>query len=57
MERIAKEEGQFFTTIKTCIIANLNGYAPQIAVEFGRKATPMEFRPTFQELDAHVRGK
>lgn len=57
MERIAKEEAQFFTTIKTCIIANLNGYAPQVAVEFGRKATPVEFRPSFQELEAHVRKK
>lgn len=57
MERIAKEDAQFFTAIKTCIIANLQGYAPQIAVEFGRKATPSELRPSFQELDRHVRGK
>lgn len=57
MERIAKDEGQFFLTIKTCIIANLQGYAPQIAIEFGRKATPSAMRPSFLELEKFVRGK
>lgn len=57
LEKIAKEEGQFFSTIKTCIIAMVQGYPPQIAVEFGRKATPSELRPKFKELEDHLRGK
>lgn len=57
MERMAKDEAQFFIAIKTCIIANLQGYPPQVAVEFGRKATPSELRPNFQELEKHVRGR
>ena len=57
MEHKAKEESQFYTAIKTCIIAMVQGYAPQIAIEFGRKVTPTALRPSFQELEQHVRGK
>ena len=35
-------EGAFYNVLKTCLIANLNGYAPQVAVEFGRKAIPSQ---------------
>lgn len=57
MERKVAEEGCFFTVIKTCIIAMVQGYAPQVAIEFGRKVTPTEFRPSFKELEDHVKGK
>ncbi len=57
LEKLAKEEAQFFITIKTCIIAMVQGHPPQIAVEFGRKATPSYLRPTFKELETHLRGK
>lgn len=51
MANRAHDEGAFFGTIKTCLMANLNGYAPQIAVEFGRKSIPSANRPSFQEVD------
>jgi chemotaxis protein MotA len=57
LEKVAKEEEQFFIAIKTCIIAMVQGYPPQIAVEFGRKSTPSHMRPTFRELETHLRGK
>jgi len=57
LEKMGKDEGQFFITIKTCIIAMVQGYPPQIAVEFGRKATPSHLRPKFKELEEHLRGK
>jgi len=57
IEAIVKAEGQFFTAIKTCIVAQVQGYSPQVCVEFGRKATPSAFRPTFAELEQHVKGK
>jgi chemotaxis protein MotA len=47
----ANSSSAFFGTIKTCLMANLNGYAPQIAVEFGRKSIPGAQRPTFIEVD------
>ena len=52
----AHAEGEFYACIKTCLIANLNGYAPQIAVEFGRKAIPGQARPTFAEVDEYLQS-
>lgn len=57
MERRAREETMFLSTIKTCLLASMQGYSPQIAVEFARKAVPSELRPGFQELEKHVKGQ
>ncbi|PIV91790.1 MAG: flagellar motor stator protein MotA, partial [Gallionellales bacterium CG17_big_fil_post_rev_8_21_14_2_50_54_146] len=38
LEQKAEEGGKMFQTIKVTLLANLNGYAPVMAVEFGRKA-------------------
>jgi chemotaxis protein MotA len=51
----AKEEGLILGCAKTCIIATLNGYTPQIAVEFGRKALTSDLRPSFIELETYVK--
>ncbi|WP_136068819.1 flagellar motor stator protein MotA [Modicisalibacter radicis] len=42
--------------IRVTLMASLNGYAPQLAVEFGRKALFTAERPTFEELEEHVRA-
>ncbi|TDX31010.1 chemotaxis protein MotA [Modicisalibacter xianhensis] len=42
--------------IRVTLMASLNGYAPQLAVEFGRKALYTAERPTFNELEDHVRN-
>ncbi len=42
--------------VKTTLMASLNGYAPQLAVEFGRKVLYSTERPSFAELDEHVRA-
>lgn len=42
--------------IRVTLMASLNGYAPQLAVEFGRKALYTAERPTFTELEEHVRS-
>jgi chemotaxis protein MotA len=57
IEKKVAEEGSFYVVIKTCIIAMVQGYAPQVAVEFGRKVMPSEYRPSFKELEDHVKGK
>jgi len=57
MERMARDESQFFITLKTCIMGLLNGHPPQVAIEFGRKATPGELRPSFKDLETQLRGK
>lgn len=52
----AREDGLLLGCAKTCIIATLNGYTPQIAVEFGRKALTSDVRPGFLELEEYVKG-
>ncbi|MFM9969229.1 MAG: flagellar motor stator protein MotA [Burkholderiales bacterium] len=42
--------------VKVTLLASMNGYAPQLAVEFGRKILYSTERPTFTELDEHVRA-
>ena len=42
-------------TVVATILASLNGYAPAIAVEFGRKVLFSTERPSFSELEEHVR--
>ncbi len=41
--------------IKITLLSNIHGYAPQIAVEFGRKTLFSAERPSFSELEAHVK--
>lgn len=57
MERMARDESQFYTTIKTCIMGFLQGHPPQVAIEFGRKSTTGDLRPSFKELEAQLRKK
>ncbi|WP_315710321.1 flagellar motor stator protein MotA [Brenneria uluponensis] len=42
--------------IKVTLLSNLNGYAPQIAVEFGRKTLYSTVRPSFSEMEEHIRS-
>ncbi|WP_293764154.1 flagellar motor stator protein MotA [uncultured Aquitalea sp.] len=44
-----------YQTIKVTLLASLNGYAPQVAVEFGRKVLASHDRPSFKELEDHVK--
>lgn len=55
-------EGQVAEAVKVLqcmrvtLLASLNGYAPQLAVEFGRKALHTAERPSAGELEEHVRN-
>ena len=57
LEQKAEETSKMFQTIKVTLLASLNGYAPAMAVEFGRKALNSTERPGFTELEAHVKQK
>lgn len=49
------ENTKMMQCIKVTLLSSLNGYAPQIAVEFGRKTLYTTERPSFIELEEHVR--
>lgn len=55
MGHIKTDEAKFFEVIKVALLASLNGYSPQVAVEFGRKVIFSQERPTFFELEEHVK--
>jgi chemotaxis protein MotA len=57
LEQKAEEGTKMLQTIKVTLLANLNGYAPAMAVEFGRKVLNSTERPGFLELEAHVKQK
>jgi chemotaxis protein MotA len=57
LEQKAEESSKMFQTIKVTLLANLNGYAPAMAVEFGRKVLLSTERPGFAELEAFVKQK
>lgn len=49
------EHVKLLQCIKITLVSSLHGYAPQIAVEFGRKTLFSTERPSFTELEEHVR--
>ncbi|SDK77279.1 chemotaxis protein MotA [Franzmannia pantelleriensis] len=56
IDRQVNEAVKMLQCIRVTLLASLNGYAPQLAVEFGRKALHTAERPTFNELEDHVRA-
>jgi chemotaxis protein MotA len=57
LEQKIDESSKELQCIKTTLLASMQGYAPQVAVEFGRKVLYSTERPTFSELESHVKGK
>jgi chemotaxis protein MotA len=55
VEQRVAESTKMYQCMKVTILANLNGYAPALAVEFGRKVLFSTERPSFAELEDHVR--
>lgn len=51
LNQVIEEEGKFMALVKTVLIAHLQGLAPQVAVEIGRRNTPSLHAPSFTELE------
>lgn len=50
------ESTKIFQCVKVTLLASLNGYAPALAIEFGRKVLFSTERPSFAELEAHIKA-
>ncbi|MCX7142617.1 MAG: flagellar motor stator protein MotA [Proteobacteria bacterium] len=57
LEHKLHESTKMYQCIKVTLLASLNGYAPQVAVEFGRKVLYSTERPTFAELEAEMKAR
>src|SRR5690606_8164580 len=55
IERRTAASVKVLECIKVTLLASMNGYPPQLAVEFGRKVLYSHARPSFMELENHVR--
>ncbi len=55
LEQKLEESTKMFQCVKVTLLASLNGYAPALAVEFGRKVLYSTERPTFAELEDHIK--
>ena len=51
------ESSKLFDCAKVTLLASLNGYAPQVAVEFGRKVLFSNVRPSFLELEEECKAR
>jgi chemotaxis protein MotA len=57
LEQKLNEQTKILECVKVTLLASLNGYSPALAVEFGRKVLYSTERPTFIELERHVKRK
>ena len=54
LEGTFDSEGQFFACIRAGVVAHMQGYAPQVSIEFARKSLTSDMRPSFAELEDAV---
>ncbi len=57
LEAKVDESSKELQCVKATLLASLQGYAPAVAVEFGRKVLYSTERPSFIELEKHVKQK
>ena len=57
LEQKVEDAGKEIICIKITLLASMQGYAPQVAIEFGRKVLFSGDRPGFTELEGHVKKK
>ena len=56
MEQRAVEDCKAFELVKMAFVASVRGYAPPVAIEFARKLLFAGVRPSFTDLEAHLKG-
>ncbi len=57
LEQKAHAGSKIYQVIKVVLLASMSGYAPQVAVEFGRKVLFSSDRPTFIELETELKAR
>ena len=57
LEQKAEEGSKIYQVIKVVLLSSMSGYAPQVAVEFGRKVLYSKDRPTFAELEQELKAR
>ena len=55
LEQKLHESTKMFQCVKVTLLGSMNGYPPTLAIEFGRKVLYSTERPTFSELEEHIK--
>ncbi len=51
IKKTLDQDAKLYSCMKAALIGHMQGYAPQVSVEFARKTLPHDIRPSFKELD------
>jgi len=54
LNAIYASDGHYMQCIKVALMGHMQGYAPQVSVEFARKSLAGEMRPTFAEVEETI---
>lgn len=57
IELTNEDETRLLEVIKNGIICTAKGFNPIVAIEFARRSISSDFRPTFEEMEAYVKGQ
>jgi chemotaxis protein MotA len=55
LERLGEEHSQFLQVMRVAICSFVRGSSPILAVEYARRSIPLEWRPSFIELETTIR--
>lgn len=56
LETLSHEQHLFYRAIREAVAAAVRGSSPIVALEYGRRAVPLAFRPTFLEMEKKLKG-
>ncbi|MFH1803476.1 MAG: flagellar motor stator protein MotA [Pseudomonadota bacterium] len=51
IKKVLDADAKYYSCMKVALIGHMQGYAPQVSVEFARKILPHDVRPSFKEID------
>lgn len=54
---VVQADAGYHNLIRSVLVAHLQGNAPQVSIELGRKEIPSLFMPSFRELEEEIAGK
>ena len=56
IKSVREKKCRVYITIKSTLIAYMNGAMPQVAIEYGRKTVSAYDRPTIDQVEAETLG-
>ncbi len=56
MGKASEEEHAYYHVLRVALVSFMKGTPPTVAVEFARRAIPGHVRPSFQDVEKHIKG-